>query len=539
LFENQTIEKGLTCDIIILRINNYMEGVMNSKTLSEIKNETIKLYPDILENNYKMHELEVRVVLRNCDIIDPEKIIHYIARDGYFSLEKALNMSQLEVIKTIKESGLRGRGGGGFPTGRKWEFAYQNSSDEKFIICNADEGDPGAFMDRSVLEKDPHSVLEGMIIAGYAIGANKGFVYVRAEYPLAAKMLLKAINDAKEIGLLGDNILGSDYNFDIEIRLGAGAFVCGEETALIASIEGNRGMSRNKPPYPANQGLYGKPTIINNVETLANIAQIILKGPKWFRGFGIKSSPGTKVFALAGKVRNTGLIEVPMGITLGEIINDIGRGVSKNRKFKAVLTGGPSGGCLTTKHLSESVDFDTLVSLGSMMGSGGMIVLDDHDCMVDIAKFYLEFSVDESCGKCTPCREGTIQLFKILEAITNGEGTKEDLENLVELSHAVKSSSLCGLGMTAPNPVLSTITHFYDEYLAHVEDKKCQASVCTELINEYYITDACTGCTLCARRCPRECISGVRKGLHTIDSSLCIKCGECFASCNFDAIITR
>lgn len=516
-----------------------MEDLMNKEDLFKIQRETIELYPDIVKNDYSMHELEVRVVLKNCDIIDPENINHYIARDGYFSMYNALHdMSEIDVISVMKESGLRGRGGGGFPTGRKWEFAAKNVSDEKFIICNADEGDPGAFMDRSVLEKDPHAVIEGMVIAAYAIGANQGFVYVRAEYPLAAKRLEKALKDARENNLLGKNILGSSFNFDIEIRLGAGAFVCGEETALIASIEGNRGMSKNKPPYPANQGLYGKPTIINNVETLANVAQIILKGASWFRSYGTEKSPGTKVFALAGKIKKTGLIEVPMGITLGEIINEIGQGVAKKRTFKAVLTGGPSGGCLTEKHLHETVEFDTLVALGSMMGSGGMIVLDDHDCMVDIAKFYLDFTVDESCGKCTPCREGTIQLYKLLELITSGEGTKEDLDNLLELSHAVKKSSLCGLGMTAPNPILSTLNHFYDEYLAHVEEKKCHANVCKDLINEYVITEKCTGCTLCARRCPSKCIAGERKGLHVIDSSLCIKCGECFASCNFDAIIT-
>jgi len=512
---------------------------MDLKQLTSIKVETLNNNPSLSDFQYKMHDLEARVVLRNCDIIDPENINHYIARDGFFGLEVALKKTQLEVIEVLKASGLRGRGGGGFPTGRKWEYAYNNKSNEKYVICNADEGDPGAFMDRSVLEKDPHSVLEGMIIAGYAIGAAKGFVYVRAEYPLAAQRFQKAIDDALHNNILGENILGSSFNFTIEIRLGAGAFVCGEETALIASIEGNRGMSKNKPPYPAEKGLFGKPTIINNVETLSNIPQILLLGAKHFRRFGTDKSPGTKVFALAGKVRKTGLIEVPMGITLGEIINEIGLGVSKKRTFKAVLTGGPSGGCLTDKHLKESVDFDNLVALGSMMGSGGMIVLDDHDCMVDIAKFYLEFSVDESCGKCTPCREGTIQLYKILDKITNGTGTLTDLEKLKKLSKSVKKTSLCGLGMTAPNPILSTLEHFYHEYVAHVTDKKCPSNVCKDLINEYFITEKCTGCTLCARRCPTSCITGSRKELHTIDSSLCIKCGECFASCNFDAIITR
>ena len=512
---------------------------MNIQKLEAIKQTALKEHPELAKSEYKMHEKEVRVVLRNCDIIDPEKIDHYIARDGYFGLQNAYTMKSDEVIDVMKRSGLRGRGGGGFPTGLKWEFAYKNESDKKYIICNADEGDPGAFMDRSVLEKDPHSVLEGMMIAGYAIGADTGYVYVRAEYPLAAKRLQKAIDDAYSLNVLGENIFGSSFNFDIEIRLGAGAFVCGEETALIASIEGNRGMSKNKPPYPANSGLYGKPTIINNVETLANVPRIIEKGSEWFKSFGTEKSPGTKVFALAGKIKNSGLIEVPMGITLGEIINDIGKGVAKKRKFKAVLTGGPSGGCLTEQHLNEVVDFDNLVSLGSMMGSGGMIVLDDHDCMVDIAKFYLSFTVDESCGKCTPCREGTIQLYKLLEKITNGQAVIEDLEKLKKLAKAVKKSSLCGLGMTAPNPILSTLEHFYDEYENHILNKQCSSSVCKELINEYYITEDCTGCTLCAKRCPVSCISGNKKELHTIDSSLCIKCGECFASCNFDAIITR
>jgi len=512
---------------------------MNLDKLKNIKKETLKTSPKLMENNLKVHEKEVRLVLKNCDIIEPDSIDHYIAMDGYFSINDVLNSkSQDEVINIIKESGLRGRGGGGFPTGRKWEFAKNVDNDTKYIICNADEGDPGAFMDRSILEKDPHSVIEGMMIAGYAIGAETGYIYVRAEYPLAALRIQKAIDDAIKIGILGNNIFGSKFNFNVEIRLGAGAFVCGEETALIASIEGNRGMSKNKPPYPAIEGLYGKPTIINNVETLANISQIILKGAKWFRSFGTKESPGTKVFALAGKVKKAGLIEVPMGISLGEIINEIGKGVGKKRKFKAVLTGGPSGGCLTEKHLDQSVDFDNLVSLGSMMGSGGMIVLDDHDCMVDIAKFYLDFSVDESCGKCTPCREGTIQLYKILENITDGSGTIEDLDKLKTLSKAIKRTSLCGLGLTAPNPVLSTLEHFYDEYLAHVVDKKCPASSCKGLINQYIITDDCIGCTICAKRCPVNCITGESKGLHVIDQEACTKCGECFASCNFDAIIT-
>ena len=513
---------------------------MNISKLEKLKTETLTTFPELNSPHKGLHEKEVRVVLKNCDIINPENINHYIAKNGYFAINKVLNeMSQEDVIKTITDSGLRGRGGGGFPTGKKWNFAYKVKNDTKYIICNADEGDPGAFMDRSVLEKDPHTVLEGMIIAGYAIGANTGFIYVRAEYPLAAKRLQMAIDDALKLNILGDNIFESNFNFNIEIRLGAGAFVCGEETALIASIEGDRGMSKNKPPYPAIEGLFGKPTIINNVETLANISQIILNGSDWFRSFGTEKSPGTKVFALAGKIKKTGLIEVPMGITLGEIINDIGKGVGNNRKFKAVLTGGPSGGCLTKKHLNQKVDFDTLVALGSMMGSGGMIVLDDHDCMVDIAQFYLDFSVDESCGKCTPCREGTIQLYKILDKITKGDGTLKDLDKLKKLSHAVKKTSLCGLGMTAPNPILSTLEHFYDEYLAHVTHKVCPSHSCKGLIEKYIIQDNCIGCTICATRCPVQCITGERKGLHVIDQDACILCGECFASCNFDAIITK
>ncbi len=512
---------------------------MNKELLKKIQSDTLKKHPDLQKNEYNMHQLEVRVVLRNIDIIDPENINHYIARDGYFGLYDVFQLQSKEVIEIIKDSGLRGRGGGGFPTGKKWEFAYHTQSNEKYIICNADEGDPGAFMDRSLLEKDPHAIIEGMIIAGYSIGANTGFVYVRAEYPLAAKRLKIAIDQSRELGILGKNINRKGFDFDIEIRLGAGAFVCGEETALMASIEGKRGMSRIKPPYPAIEGLYGKPTIINNVETLGNIANIVRNGASWFKQYGTEQSPGTKIFALAGKVKQTGLIEVPMGITLREIIFGIGNGVSKKRTFKAVLTGGPSGGCLSEEHLDEIVDFDNLIRLGSMMGSGGMIVLDDHDCMVDIAKYYISFCVDESCGKCTPCREGTIQLYGLLDKITNGLGTKEDLETLKTLSENVKEASLCGLGTTAPNPILSTLNNFYDEYLEHVNEKHCRSSVCKGLINEYVITEKCTGCTLCAIRCPRQCISGTKKEKHNIDNSLCIKCGECFASCNFDAILTR
>ncbi|MBQ4340651.1 MAG: NADH-quinone oxidoreductase subunit NuoF [Firmicutes bacterium] len=478
-----------------------------------------------------------RVAIRNCGIVNPEDITEYIYKDGYFALAKALlNMKPSEVIDEIKKSGLRGRGGGGFPTGTKWGFAAANEADQKYFICNADEGDPGAFMDRSVLEGDPHAVLEAMAIAGYAIGASKGFIYVRAEYPVAVERLNIAIAQAKEYGLLGDNIMGTDFCFDIEIRLGAGAFVCGEETALIASIEGFRGMSRNKPPFPANKGLWGKPTIINNVETLANVAQIILKGADWFTSFGTAKSPGTKVFALGGKINNTGLVEVPMGITLREIIYEIGDGCPNGKRFKAVQTGGPSGGCITTENLDTPIDFDNLVAIGSMMGSGGMIVMDEDNCMVDIARFFLDFTVDESCGKCTPCREGTKRMHEILDKITGGEGTEEDVETLKELAQNIKLTSLCGLGQTAPNPVLSTINHFENEYIAHVKEKSCPAGVCKALIN-FSITDDCKGCTLCQRSCPVQAISGSLKKKHVIDQDTCLKCGICMNVCKFNAIV--
>ncbi len=514
---------------------------MNLTELEKIKSDTLETVGNKFDKDLRGHDKEVRVVLRNCDLIDPENINEYIARDGYFSLNKVLTkLTSKEVIDIVKESGLRGRGGGGFSTGTKWQFALNNESEQKYLICNADEGDPGAFMDRSVLEKDPHVIIEGMAIAAYAIGAKYGYIYVRAEYPLAAKRMQIAINSARKNGLLGQNILETDFNFDIDIRLGAGAFVCGEETALISSIEGDRGMSRNKPPFPAEKGLWQKPTIINNVETLANIPQIINNGAKWFRGYGTDKSPGTKVFALAGKVKNSGLIEVPMGITLGEIINEIGGGMAKKqRKFKAVLTGGPSGGCLTEKDLNASVDFDTLIELGSMMGSGGMIVLDDHNCMVDIAKFYLDFIVDESCGKCTPCREGTMHMYNLLDKITSGQAELKDLEKLEELARLVKKASLCGLGQTAPNPVLSTLNNFRDEYVAHIVDKKCESSVCKDLINKYEITNSCIGCRICAKKCPTNCIGGELKGLHVINQDECIKCGTCFEVCPVDAIITE
>ncbi|SHI36883.1 NAD(P)-dependent iron-only hydrogenase diaphorase component flavoprotein [Dethiosulfatibacter aminovorans DSM 17477] len=478
-----------------------------------------------------------RVALQNCGVINPEDINEYIARDGYTALGKALTeMTPAEVVDVIKDAGLRGRGGGGFPTGVKWGFAAPQVADQKYIICNADEGDPGAFMDRSVLEGDPHAVLEAMAIAGYAIGATKGFIYVRAEYPIAVERLKIAIAQAKDLGLLGENIFDSGFDFELDIRLGAGAFVCGEETALIASIEGQRGMSRNKPPFPAVSGLFGKPTIINNVETLANVPQIINKGAEWFKSFGSAKSPGTKVFALGGKITNTGLVEIPMGTSLREVIYDIGGGCPNGKAFKAVQTGGPSGGCITADYIDTPIDFDTLTELGSMMGSGGMIVMDEDNCMVDIARFFLEFTVEESCGKCTPCREGTKRMLEILEKIAEGKAVMEDLDTLEKLAVNIKNTSLCGLGQTAPNPVLSTMKYFREEYEAHVKDKKCPAGVCQSLLS-YKITDACKGCTKCARQCPVNCISGNVKEVHVIDQDKCIKCGACMDACPFDAII--
>ena len=481
-----------------------------------------------------------RVVLRNCGIINPEDINEYFAKDGYEALRMAVqDMTPEKVIEVMKASGLRGRGGAGFPTGLKWSFAAPNKADQKYIICNADEGDPGAFMDRSVLEGDPHAVLEAMAIGGYAIGATKGFVYVRAEYPVAVERLKIAIRQAKEVGVLGENIFGTDFSFDVDIRLGAGAFVCGEETALIASIEGKRGMSRNKPPFPANKGLWGKPTCINNVETLANVAQIIRKGADWFRSFGTEKSPGTKVFALGGKINNTGLLEVPMGITLREVIYEVGGGCPNGKEFKAVQTGGPSGGCITKENLDTPIDFDGLVAIGSMMGSGGMIVMDEDNCMVDIARFFLDFTVDESCGKCTPCREGTKRMLEILNKITSGNGTPEDLTALEELAEHLRLTSLCALGQTAPNPVLSTMKHFRDEYEAHVVEKRCPAGVCRGLVRFEIVADKCKGCTLCARNCPAGAITGKVKEAHVIDSNKCIKCGVCMDNCRFNAIVRK
>ncbi len=494
--------------------------------------------PSLSETTF--YKKQKRVALRNCGVINPENIDEYIAMNGYFALAKVLGeMTPDDVIKVINDSGLRGRGGGGFPTGRKWSFAKASVSDKKYVVCNADEGDPGAFMDRSVLEGDPHALIEAMAIAGYAIGADEGWVYVRAEYPIAVKRLTIAIEQAREYGLLGKNIFGSDFNFDIHIRLGAGAFVCGEETALLTSIEGNRGEPRTRPPFPAVKGLWGKPTIVNNVETYANIAQIILNGAEWFSSMGTETSKGTKVFALGGKITNTGLVEIPMGTTLREVVEEIGGGVPNGKKFKAAQTGGPSGGCIPASLIDTPIDYDNLIKIGSMMGSGGLIVMDEDSCMVDIAKFFLEFTVDESCGKCAPCRIGTVRLLEILNKITDGNGEMEDLDKLEELANYIKSASLCGLGQTAPNPVISTLRYFRDEYIAHIVDKTCPAGVCKKLLNFEIIADKCKGCTLCARQCPAGAITGKVKEAHVIDKEKCVKCGACIEKCKFGAIIKK
>ena len=499
--------------------------------------ETVKADKIIPLNETNFYKKQHRVALRNCGVINPEKIDEYIGTGGYEALGIVLTEKKPEdVIQILLDSGLRGRGGAGFPTGLKWKFAAGNDADQKYVCCNADEGDPGAFMDRSILEGDPHAVLEAMAIAGYAIGASQGYIYVRAEYPIAVQRLEIAIEQAREYGLLGKNIFDSGFDFDIELRLGAGAFVCGEDTAIMTSIEGNRGEPRPRPPFPALKGLFQKPTILNNVETYANIPQIIVNGPEWFASMGTEKSKGTKVFALGGKIHKTGLVESPMGTTLREIVEEIGGGVPNGKKFKAAQTGGPSGGCIPAEHLDIPIDYDNLLSIGSMMGSGGLIVMDEDTCMVDIAKFFLEFTVDESCGKCTPCRIGTRRMLEILEKITKGQATMEDLDKLEELCYHLQSNSLCALGQTAPNPVLSTLRYFRDEYIAHIVDKKCPAGVCKDLLQYKIDPDKCKGCTLCARTCPADAIIGKVKEVHMINPEKCLKCGACMEKCRFGAI---
>ena len=561
--EAQIAEKGLTDEVKVVQTGChglcalgpimivYPEGCFYSEVKVEdvpeiveehlLKGRIVKrlLYDDTIHQDVvksiestDFYKKQKRVALRNCGVINPEDIDEYIAYDGYQALAKCLTeYTPEQVIQVIKDSGLRGRGGGGFPTGRKWELAAMNKADQKYVVCNADEGDPGAFMDRSVLEGDPHCIVEAMAICGYAVGATEGYIYVRAEYPIAVNRLEIAIQQAKEYGLLGKNIFDSGFDFDLHIRLGAGAFVCGEETALMTSIEGNRGEPRPRPPYPAVKGLFGKPTTENNVETFANVPQIILKGADWFASMGTERSKGTKVFALGGKIKNTGLVEIPMGTTLREIVEEIGGGIPNGKKFKAAQTGGPSGGCIPASLMDTEIDYDNLTAIGCMMGSGGLIVMDEDNCMVDIAKFFLEFTVDESCGKCSPCRIGTKRMMEILEKITSGKGTLEDIDKLEELAYYIKQNSLCGLGQTAPNPVLATLKFFREEYIAHVVDKKCPAGVCKALLNYYIDADKCIGGGLCARTCPVGAISGEIRKPHTIDTSKCIKCGACVEKC--------
>ena len=567
-FEKEIAEKGLADEIKVIRtgcfglcalgpiVVVYPEGAFYSQIKVEdvseivdehlIKGRIVKhlLYDDTVAgdtvkslNETQFYKKQKRVALRNCGVIDPENINEYIAMDGYQALAKCLTeYTPDEVIQIVKDSGLRGRGGGGFPTGLKWSFTRKNQADQKYVVCNADEGDPGAFMDRSVLEGDPHCIVEAMAICGYATGATEGYIYVRAEYPIAVKRLQIAIDEARELGLLGKNIFDSGFDFDLHIRLGAGAFVCGEETALMTSIEGNRGEPRPRPPFPAEKGLFGKPTTENNVETFANIPQIILHGAESFASMGTERSKGTKVFALGGNIKHTGLVEIPMGTTLREIVEDIGGGIPNGRKFKAAQTGGPSGGCIPASNFDVEIDYDNLVAIGSMMGSGGLIVMDEDDCMVDIAKFFLEFTVDESCGKCTPCRIGTKRLLEILEKITEGKATMEDLDQLERLAELIKNNSLCALGQTAPNPVLSTLKHFRDEYVAHIVDKRCPAGKCKSLMQYKIDPEKCIGCGLCAKNCPADAISGEKKKPFSIDPSKCVKCGVCMSKCKKEAV---